>query len=67
MAKIAIIARQAQLTRMSPFFLQHGYDVDLIQIDVQFGLEKHLGQQAKEDYKKAKEIIQRLRQSISLA
>ena len=51
------MARQAQLTRMSPFFLQHRYDVDPIQIDVQFRLEKQLGQQAKEDYKKAKEII----------
>ena len=34
MAKIAITARQAQSTRMSPFFLQHGYKVDPIQIDV---------------------------------
>ena len=67
MAKIAITARQSQSTRMSPFFLQHGYDVDPIQIAVRYGPEKQLGQQAKEDYKKAEEIIQRLRQSIALA
>ena len=39
MAKIAITARQAQSIRMSPFFIQHGYEVDPIQITVKHGPE----------------------------
>jgi hypothetical protein len=30
-AQIAIKGRIAMSTRVSPFFLQHGYDVDLVQ------------------------------------
>ena len=68
MAKIAITARQAQTTRMSPFFLQHGYEVDHIQIDVKHGPEnKPQGRRVQEDYKKAESIVERLRQSIQLA
>ena len=39
MAKIAIMAREARSIKMSPFFLQHGYNVDPIQVDVRYGPE----------------------------
>ena len=52
---------------MSPFFLQHGYEVDPIQIAVRYGPRNQLGQHAKEEYAKAEDIIQRLRKSIALA
>jgi hypothetical protein len=68
MAKIAITARQAQSTRMSPFFMQHGYEVDPIQIAVKHGPENRpQGRRVQEDYKKAESIVERLRQSIQLA
>ena len=68
MAKIAITAREARSTKMSPFFLQHGYNVDPVQIAVQYGPQNQLqNQQAKLDHEKAEAIVTRLRQSITLA
>jgi transposase InsO family protein/predicted aspartyl protease len=68
MAKIAITARQAQSTRMSPFFMQHGYEVDPVQIAVKHGPENRPQvRRVQEDYKKAERIVERLRQSIQLA
>jgi hypothetical protein len=53
---------------MSPFFLQHGYDVDPIQIAVRYS-PKNLPRvrRIREEYEKAKSIVKRLRQSIELA
>jgi hypothetical protein len=68
MAKIAITAREARSTRMSPFFLQHGYEVDPIQIAVRYGPETQpRGKRIQEEYEKAKSIVKRLWQSIELA
>jgi hypothetical protein len=65
MAKIAITARQAQSTRMSPFFMQHGYEVDPIQIAVKHGPgNRPRARRMQEDYNKAESIVERLRQSI---
>jgi hypothetical protein len=51
MAKITITARQAQSTRMSPFFMQHRYEVDPIQIAVKHGPENRpQGRRVQEDY-----------------
>jgi hypothetical protein len=53
---------------MSPFFMQHGYEVDPIQITVKHGPENRpQGRRVQEDYKKAESIVERLRQSIQLA
>jgi hypothetical protein len=61
MAKIAITAREAQSTRMSPFFLQHGYEVDPIQIAVQYGPENQSrGKRIQEEYEKAESIVKTL-------
>jgi hypothetical protein len=68
MAKIAITARKAQSTGMSPFFLQHGYEVDPIQIAVRYGPENRPREKrVQQEYDKAKNIVKRLRQSIELA
>lgn len=68
MAKIAIAAREARSTKMSPFFLQHGYNVDPVQIAVQYGPENRpQSQRAKLDHEKAEAIVTKLRQSIDLA
>ncbi|EFQ86512.1 hypothetical protein PTT_18216 [Pyrenophora teres f. teres 0-1] len=40
-AKIAITAREARSTRMSPFFMQHRYEVDPIQIATKEAKTKH--------------------------
>jgi hypothetical protein len=37
MAAIAIKGRKARSTQVSPFFLQHGYNVDPIQLDITQG------------------------------
>ena len=68
MAKIAITARQAQSTKMSPFYMQHGYEVDPVQIAVRHGPEnRSRGRRVQKEYEKAKRIVERLRQSIQLA
>ena len=68
MAKIAITAREARSTKMSPFFLQHGYNVDPVQIAVQYGPQNRpQSRQVKQDHEKAEAIITKLRQSINLA
>jgi transposase InsO family protein len=68
MAKIAITARQAQSTKMSPFFMQHGYEVDPLQIAVRYGPENRpRGRRVQKDYEKAERIVEKLRQSIQLA
>jgi transposase InsO family protein len=68
MAKIAIMAREARSTKMSPFYLQHGYNVDPIQLEVQYGPENRPANgQAKLDQDKATAIVTKLRQSLELA
>jgi hypothetical protein len=53
---------------MSPFFLQHGYEVDLIQIAVQYSPKNQpRGKRIQEEYEKAESIVKRLRQSFKLA
>ncbi|KAG9184899.1 hypothetical protein G6011_06845, partial [Alternaria panax] len=68
MAKIAITAREARSTRMSPFFMQHGYEVDPVQIAIKYGPEnKPKGKRVQDEHEKAENIVERLRQSIQLA
>jgi hypothetical protein len=46
---------------MSPFFLQHGYEVDPIQIAVQYGPENQSrGKRIQEEYEKAESIVKTL-------
>jgi hypothetical protein len=53
---------------MSPFFLQHGYEVDLIQIAVWYGPENQPREKrVQQEYDKAENIVKRLQQSIELA
>jgi hypothetical protein len=68
MASIAIKGRKARSTRVSPFFLQHSYNVDPIQLDVSQGpnreeLEAHV----KPDYNKAKAIVEKFKQVFDIA
>ena len=68
MAKIAIMGREARSTKMSPFFLQHGYNVDPVQIDVRYGPENRpRGRRVQSEHEKATAIVNRLRQSLELA
>lgn len=68
MAKIAITAREARSTKMAPFFLQHGYNVDPVQIAVRYGPQgRPRGKKVRLEHEKAESIVQRLRQSLELA
>jgi hypothetical protein len=67
LAQIAIRGRDATSTKVSPFFLQHGYHIDPIQLE-------HLSEPAREglterrsDEQKAETIVSRLRSVFELA
>ena len=67
-AKIAIMARESRLIKMSPFFLQHGYNVDPIQIAVKYGPERSPGsRRVQAEQEKAQAIVEKLRLSLELA
>ena len=67
MAQIAINGRVATSTGISPFFLQHGHEVDPLQIDPERNLLA--ASQAKElsEVEKSEAIVLKLHQAIELA
>ena len=67
MAQIAINGRNATLTGISPFFLQHGYEVEPLQLEIgnKRGLRKPAEQLS--DEQKAAEIALKLQQAVELA
>jgi hypothetical protein len=68
MAAIAIKGREARSTKVSPFFLQHGYNVDPLQLDVSQGPDRaDLTTEARSDYDKAKAIVEKFQQVFDLA
>lgn len=59
--QIAIKARDATLTKVSPFFMQHGYNVDPLQLIVSEGPErKKYNKKKRSDREKAESIVKRL-------
>ena len=68
MAMVAIRGRDARSTKVSPFFLQHGYNVDPLQLEVTKGpSEEDLASHARPDYNKAKSIIEKFQHILQLA
>jgi hypothetical protein len=68
MASIAIKGHKARSTRVSSFFLQHSYNVDLIQLDVSQGPNKEeLEAHVKADYNKAKAVVEKFKQVFDIA
>jgi hypothetical protein len=68
MASIAIKGREARSTRVSPFFLQYGYNVDSIQLDVSQGPNREeLEARVKPDFDKAKAIVEKFKQVFDIA
>jgi len=68
MAAIAIKGREARSTKVSPFFLQHGYNVDPLQLDISQGPNRaDLTAEARTDYDKAKAIVEKFQQVFDFA
>jgi hypothetical protein len=68
MASIAIKGREARSTRVSPFFLQHGYNINPIQLDISQGPnEEELEAHIKPDYNKARAIVEKFKQAFDIA
>lgn len=68
MAMVAIKARDARSTKISPFFLQHGYNINPLQLDVTQGPNREdLASYARPDYDKAKSIVEKFKQVLDLA
>jgi hypothetical protein len=68
MASNAIKGRKARSTRVSPFFLQHGYNVDPIQLDVSQGPNREeLEARVNPNYDKAKAIVEKFKQVFDIA
>jgi hypothetical protein len=68
MAAIAIKGREARSTQVSPFFLQHGYNVNPIQLDITQGPNREdLEVHARPDYDKAKAIVEKFKQVFDIA
>jgi hypothetical protein len=67
MAQIAINGRNATSIGISPFFLQHGYEVEPLQLEI--GDKRRLRRPAEQlsDEQKAAEIALKLQQSVELA
>ena len=67
MAQIAINGRNATSTGISPFFLQHGHEVEPLQLEI--GNERQLRKPAEQlsDEQKAVEIAVKLQQAVELA
>jgi hypothetical protein len=67
MASIAIKGCKARSTRVSPSFLQHGYNIDPIQLDISQGPnEEELEACVKPDYNKAKAIVEKFKQAFDI-
>jgi ribosomal protein L21E len=68
MAQIAINGRDATSTRVAPFFLQHGYNVDPLQLDTPLGAEKkRYTAEERSDREKAEAIVAKFRDVFDLA
>jgi hypothetical protein len=63
-AQIAITGRNAASTGVSPFFLQHGYDTDPIQLDEAWAAEQR-HQVPNNQEKAAGELVEKFKESIS--
>jgi hypothetical protein len=67
MASIAI-GRKARSTGVSPFFLQHGYNVNPIQLDVSQGPNREeLEARVKPNYDNTKAIVEKFKQVFDIA
>ena len=68
MAAIAIKRREARSTKVSPFFLQHGYNVDPLQLDISQGPNREdLTAEARTDYDKSRAIVEKFQQVFDFA
>ncbi|KAK1911327.1 hypothetical protein P3342_012627 [Pyrenophora teres f. teres] len=68
MAQIAINGRDATSTGVAPFFLQHGYNVDPLQLEISQGADqKKYTTEERSDRKKAEAIVAKFRDVFDLA
>jgi hypothetical protein len=68
MATIAVKGHKARSTTVPPFFLQHGYNIDPVQLDISQGPnEEELEACVKPDYNKAKAIVEKFQQAFDIA
>ena len=68
LAQIAIRGRDATLTKISPFFLQHSYNIDLLQLEVPAGADRRrYTAHERSDREKAESIVTKLRLLLELA
>ncbi|RYO48165.1 hypothetical protein AA0116_g12739 [Alternaria tenuissima] len=68
MAQIAINGRDATSTGVSPFFLQHGYNVDPLQLEVPQGANRRkYSAEERSDREKAEAIAAKFRHVFELA
>jgi hypothetical protein len=68
LAQIAIRGRNATSTKVSPFFLQHGYNIDPLQLEVPAGADRRrYTAHERSDREKAKSIVTKLRHLVELA
>ena len=63
-AQLAVKNREASLIGMSPFFLQHGYDVDILQLDFSSPTRNQISRTNKSS---ADDILSKLRGAFDLA
>lgn len=68
LAQIAIKGRDATTTKISPFFLQHGYNIDSLQLEVPASADRrrHTAHE-RPDREKAESIVAKLRYLLELA
>jgi hypothetical protein len=68
LAQIAIRGRDATSTKVSPFFLQHGYNIDPLQLEVPAGADRRrYTAHERSDREKAESIVAKLRHLVELA
>ena len=67
MAQIAINGRNATSTGMSPFFLQHGHEVEPLQLELDNERQQRKPAEQLSDEQKAAEIAVKLQQAVELA
>jgi hypothetical protein len=67
MAQIAINGRDATSTRVAPFFLQHSYNVDPLQLELPSGAARRTyTAEERSDREKAEEIASKFREVLDL-
>ncbi|EFQ86698.1 hypothetical protein PTT_17986 [Pyrenophora teres f. teres 0-1] len=68
LAQIAIKGRDATTTKVSPFFLQHGYNIDPLQLEIPIGADRRrYNAHEKSDREKAESIVTKLRELLEMA